>query len=196
MCGIAGVWDRQRHAHPMQLAALPQAMTDSLRHRGPDAGGVWADARPGWRSATAVCRSSICRRPGRSRWFRPAAASSSPTTAKSTMPPSCARARGGGPPLSRPLRYRGDRRGAAVWGVRATAAHRHVRDRAVGPARTRALSRARPAGHQAALLGRSRRPRSLRLGAQGAARRSGTGRPRSTATRSRPICASATCRRR
>jgi asparagine synthase (glutamine-hydrolysing) len=43
MCGIAGVWDRRRRASPDEMAALAQAMTDVLRYRGPDAGGLWRD---------------------------------------------------------------------------------------------------------------------------------------------------------
>ena len=101
-----------------------------------------------------------------------------------------------GPEIPRPLRHRGDRRGRRGVGRRGhgEAPHRHVRHGAVGPAGARALSRPRPARHQAALLDRSRRRVAVRLGTEGAARRSGTGRRRSTATRSRPICASPMCR--
>jgi asparagine synthase (glutamine-hydrolysing) len=38
MCGIAGIW--QRDHRPIERSAL-QRMTDSLMHRGPDAGGLW-----------------------------------------------------------------------------------------------------------------------------------------------------------
>ena len=47
MCGIAGVWDRRRRASPDRVAALAQAMSDSLLHRGPDAGGLWRDDAAG-----------------------------------------------------------------------------------------------------------------------------------------------------
>lgn len=47
MCGITGFFDLKRTngAHTMQQVAI--RMGDSLRHRGPDAGGVWADAEQG-----------------------------------------------------------------------------------------------------------------------------------------------------
>jgi asparagine synthase (glutamine-hydrolysing) len=41
MCGIAGIWDRR---HNSAVAAVAEAMTETLRHRGPDAGAVFADA--------------------------------------------------------------------------------------------------------------------------------------------------------
>jgi asparagine synthase (glutamine-hydrolysing) len=44
MCGIAGIWDRRRKSEPAEITALAQAMTDTLRHRGPDEGAVFADA--------------------------------------------------------------------------------------------------------------------------------------------------------
>ena len=47
MCGIAGVWDRRRRESPDRVAALAQAMSDSLLHRGPDAGGLWRDDAAG-----------------------------------------------------------------------------------------------------------------------------------------------------
>src|ERR1700691_2042656 len=43
MCGITGVWDRRRRGGADALASLVGAMTDSLRHRGPDAGALWRD---------------------------------------------------------------------------------------------------------------------------------------------------------
>ncbi|HUZ72031.1 MAG TPA: asparagine synthase (glutamine-hydrolyzing) [Stellaceae bacterium] len=47
MCGVAGIWDRRRRSAPEALAAVAEAMTDALRHRGPDAGAVYADAAAG-----------------------------------------------------------------------------------------------------------------------------------------------------
>jgi asparagine synthase (glutamine-hydrolysing) len=44
MCGIAGIWDRRRKSEPAAVTALAQAMADTLRHRGPDEGDVFADA--------------------------------------------------------------------------------------------------------------------------------------------------------
>jgi asparagine synthase (glutamine-hydrolysing) len=44
MCGVAGVWDRQSKSAPAAITRLVDAMTDTLRHRGPDEGAVFADA--------------------------------------------------------------------------------------------------------------------------------------------------------
>src|SRR5688572_7569526 len=38
MCGIAGLWDRRQRTAPDALAATVAAMTETLVHRGPDAG--------------------------------------------------------------------------------------------------------------------------------------------------------------
>jgi asparagine synthase (glutamine-hydrolysing) len=48
MCGIAGIWDRRRKSAPDRLASLARAMSDSLRHRGPDAGDLWQDGAAGF----------------------------------------------------------------------------------------------------------------------------------------------------
>ena len=47
MCGIAGIWDRQAQQAPGTLAGVAEAMAETLRHRGPDAGAVWCDAAAG-----------------------------------------------------------------------------------------------------------------------------------------------------
>ena len=76
------------------------------------------------------------------------------------------------------------------------AADRHVRLRRVRPQGAPAQPGARPARHQAALLGTAERARRLRLraeGLRGAARLATRDR---TTTRSRPISASPMCRRR
>jgi asparagine synthase (glutamine-hydrolysing) len=44
MCGVAGVWDRRGKSAPATVTAVAEAMTDTLRHRGPDEGAVFADA--------------------------------------------------------------------------------------------------------------------------------------------------------
>ena len=44
MCGVAGIWDRRRKSAPTAVTAVAEAMTDTLRHRGPDEGAVFADA--------------------------------------------------------------------------------------------------------------------------------------------------------
>src|SRR5690606_38707241 len=44
MCGIAGIWQLS----PVRdLGGIVNSMTDTLLHRGPDAGGVWVDAAAG-----------------------------------------------------------------------------------------------------------------------------------------------------
>ena len=47
MCGIAGMIDRRGATSQETLQEIGRAMADSLLHRGPDAGGVWADAAGG-----------------------------------------------------------------------------------------------------------------------------------------------------
>src|SRR5579862_7715921 len=47
MCGIAGLWDRRRRSAPGALAATVAAMTDTMLHRGPDAGDLWCDGEAG-----------------------------------------------------------------------------------------------------------------------------------------------------
>src|SRR6185369_4643884 len=47
MCGIAGFWSSSPSAPQARLQQTAQRMAATLRHRGPDSGGVWADARSG-----------------------------------------------------------------------------------------------------------------------------------------------------
>jgi asparagine synthase (glutamine-hydrolysing) len=47
MCGIAGLWEQRGRTAPDALAAVATAMTDTLVHRGPDAGDVWLDPEAG-----------------------------------------------------------------------------------------------------------------------------------------------------
>jgi asparagine synthase (glutamine-hydrolysing) len=46
MCGITGLWERRRGAHT-DVAAVVQAMTETLVYRGPDAGDMWVDREAG-----------------------------------------------------------------------------------------------------------------------------------------------------
>src|ERR1700730_9374120 len=48
MCGVAGVWDRRQKCTPEAVVAVAEAMTETLRHRGPDEGAVFADAAAGF----------------------------------------------------------------------------------------------------------------------------------------------------
>jgi asparagine synthase (glutamine-hydrolysing) len=47
MCGIAGIVDFAAARDPRANIRLASAMGDALRHRGPDAGGAWADPEAG-----------------------------------------------------------------------------------------------------------------------------------------------------
>src|SRR4051812_43484566 len=47
MCGIAGLWEQSGRTAPDAVAAIAGTMSDTLRHRGPDAGDVWLDPRAG-----------------------------------------------------------------------------------------------------------------------------------------------------
>ncbi|HEX2762673.1 MAG TPA: asparagine synthase (glutamine-hydrolyzing) [Allosphingosinicella sp.] len=47
MCGIAGIVDFAAARDPQANLRLARAMGDALTHRGPDAGGAWADAEGG-----------------------------------------------------------------------------------------------------------------------------------------------------
>ena len=47
MCGIAGLLDTRADLSEERLGAIARVMADNLRHRGPDADGVWVDADAG-----------------------------------------------------------------------------------------------------------------------------------------------------
>ncbi|HYX69079.1 MAG TPA: asparagine synthase (glutamine-hydrolyzing), partial [Terriglobales bacterium] len=47
MCGIAGIWSRERASGNDELRATVQEMASRLRHRGPDDQGTWTDAEVG-----------------------------------------------------------------------------------------------------------------------------------------------------
>jgi asparagine synthase (glutamine-hydrolysing) len=47
MCGIAGLWEQRGRRPARAFAATAEAMTDTLVHRGPDAGDVWLDPDAG-----------------------------------------------------------------------------------------------------------------------------------------------------
>jgi asparagine synthase (glutamine-hydrolysing) len=44
MCGIAGMVDWRAATSADALRSIGEAMIEPLRHRGPDAGAVWAEA--------------------------------------------------------------------------------------------------------------------------------------------------------
>src|SRR6185503_18025008 len=47
MCGIAGLWSRSPIDGQIELEHTAHRMTTTLRHRGPNDGGIWADASRG-----------------------------------------------------------------------------------------------------------------------------------------------------
>src|SRR6266700_1134752 len=47
MCGIAGFWNSSSRAGQAKLEQTARRMAATLRHRGPDDDGVWADAHSG-----------------------------------------------------------------------------------------------------------------------------------------------------
>jgi asparagine synthase (glutamine-hydrolysing) len=47
MCGLTGIWDRRRRDAPDVLQGMAEAMSATLLHRGPDAGGVFVDGEAG-----------------------------------------------------------------------------------------------------------------------------------------------------
>ena len=144
MCGIAGLFGDSRPAgDPVR------AMTRCLAHRGPDDEGVWIDAEAGialgHRRLAIVDLSPAGHQPMHSA----TAATSSSSTARSTIMPTCApsskRRRGARRRLARPFRYRDAARGHRALGAGGGAAtlRRHVRVRLVGPAASATLSLAR-----------------------------------------------------
>ena len=140
MCGIAGLWEQSGRTAPDALAAIARTMSDTLIHRGPDAGDVWIDPEAGL--ALGHRRLSII--------------DLSPAGAQ-PMVSACGRfvitfngevynadelragARSGRTAVPRPSRHRGDGRGRRGLGRRSDrqTPDRHVRDRALGPPRPR-----------------------------------------------------------
>ena len=47
MCGIAGMIDWRASTGSDALRARGEAMSDTLRHRGPDGSGIWVEAESG-----------------------------------------------------------------------------------------------------------------------------------------------------
>ena len=71
---FAAVMVQRRRAGPAGARAPMRGMTDAIRHRGPTPRGTGATMRRASRWGTGGCRSSICRRRGRSPCTRPAGA--------------------------------------------------------------------------------------------------------------------------
>ena len=199
MCGIAGFLDPRGTTDRASLEATARGMARAIAHRGPDDEGAWADADAG--IALGHRRLSIVDLSpdgppadglGRGRYvivfngeiynYR-----GDPRRAR------CGRRRAA---LARPFRHRGDARR-----VRALGRARRAARAAIGmfafalwDRQERTLhARARPHGREAALLRPGRRRASLFGSELKALRALPASTARSTATRSRSTCASATC---
>ena len=48
MCGIAGMVDWRAATSTDALRSIADAMIETVRHRGPDAGDVWVEAEGWW----------------------------------------------------------------------------------------------------------------------------------------------------
>ena len=144
MCGIAGLWERRGRTAPDALAAIAGAMTDTLVHRGPRCRRRLgrSGSRRGARAPAALDHRPVAGR-ALSRWSRPAAATSSPSTARSTTSDELrAELEAAGRRFRGHSRHRGHRRGEPRSGAsrrRCQPPDRHVRVRAVGPPRAGAL---------------------------------------------------------
>ena len=149
-------------------------MAQAMAHRGPDGWGVWADPDAGLalshRRLAIIDLTAAGAQPMVSSDGRWAISYNGEVYNARAI---AAAAGTGRRQLSRHVRYRSDPRigGASRARPHARRPQRHVCDRAVGPRQPHAASRARPAGHQAAVLFDRRRPASLCVRAEGAARR-------------------------
>ena len=197
MCGIAGLWEQRRRTAPDALAAVAAAMTDTLVHRGPDAGDVWLDPEAGLalghRRLSIIDLSPAGAQPMVSSCGRFVISYNGEVynadELRSDLEAAGRRFRGH-------QRHRGDRRGSRGLGRRSDrqTSDRHVRDGALGPPRPGALPRARPARHQAALLGRF--DGRLLFGSElKALRADRSWAPELDRDALLPFCASAMCRR-
>jgi len=59
MCGLAGVLNLAKPVSHDDLMRIAGAMGDTVRHRGPDEDGAWADAKAGFTGCTKVDRASM-----------------------------------------------------------------------------------------------------------------------------------------
>ena len=121
MCGIAGMIDWRAATPADALRSIGEAMIETVRHRGPDAGEVWVEAEGGVALGPAPARHhrSQSRRRAADAFGRPAL-SSSPSTAKSTI--TATSAASCKPPVV-PMRSDSDTEvlleACALWGVEA-----------------------------------------------------------------------------
>ena len=199
MCGIAGFIGGGGGAG--ERSASPRHMADAIAHRGPDDDGVWVDAEAGVALGTAGSRSSTCRRRASADALGDRAASSSPSTARSTTSPSCAREleRAGAAPHWRGhSRHRGDARGHRRLGRRAarSSASSACSPSRSGTARAHAVPRPRPPRREAALLRLGRRDASCSAPSSRRCARIPPGEAEIDRDALACCCATTTCRRR
>ncbi len=168
MCGIAGFLELERRSGTQELEAIADAMAATLAHRGPDARGVFVDAEAG--IALGHTRLSIIdlspagAQPMVSANGRYVIAYNGEIYSANEIRPELEA-------LGHRFRGHSDTEvmveAIAEWGVASDGrpSHRHVRLCPVGQEREALEPGARPARHQAALLGTAERPRSVRFGA-------------------------------
>ena len=155
MCGIAGMIDWRAATSADVLRAIGEAMNETLRHRGPDGGGMWVEAEGGvvlGQRRLAIIDLS----PGGAQPMHSADRRYVITFNGEIYNYRDIRKRAAG--AGRSMRSDSDTEvlleACALWGVEAgdRARDRHVRVCALGPQRAHALPGARPPRHQAALL--------------------------------------------
>ncbi len=191
MCGIAGILDPTRSTPADELRATVATMAATVRHRGPDAAGVWVDAEAGL--AFAHQRLSI---------VDVSAAGAQPMTSASGRfvlsyngevynAPELA-----GMLASAGRRFRGHSdtevllEAIDAWGLRDALgrAERHVGVLPVGPRGAATAPRPRPPRREAALLRVGRTVPPVRVRAARARARTRSSAARSTAMPSRSSC--------
>ncbi len=173
MCGIAGLIDWQAATSNDALRSIGEAMIETVRHRGPDAGAVWVEAEGG--VALGQRRLAIIDlTPGGAQPMHSADAPLRHHLQRRDLqlPRHPPRARSSGPLAAQRFRYRGAARSlrAVGGGSGDRAGDRHVRVRVVGPQDADPGAGARPARHQAALLRGNAGAGAVRVPAQGVSR--------------------------
>src|SRR6516162_5198421 len=154
MCGIAGMIDWRAATSVDALRSIGEAMIETVRHRGPDAGAVWVEAESG--AALGQRRLAIIDlSPGGAQPMHSAdrryVITFNGEIYNYRHPP---RAAGGRPLDARRIRHRSAAGSLRIMGCRGRdrARDRHVCVRAVGPQDPQLDAGARPPRHQAALL--------------------------------------------
>ena len=170
MCGIAGMVDWRAATSADALRSIAEAMIETVRHRGPDAGDVWVEAEGG--VALGQRRLAIIDlSPGGAQPMHSADRRFVITFNGEIYNYRDIRRRvaSGRPFHAQRLRYRGAAGSLRALGRRSRdrTRNRHVCLRTVGPQDAEPDPGARPSRHQAALLRGYAGAHSLRVAAQG-----------------------------